>query len=113
MGRTTRDGAPALAAARALVSRWFGSRDVLLTDSGTSALALALRMAVAARPDRPTVALPAWACYDLATAADAADVGVVLYDLDPATLGPDWASLDRALSAGVPRWWWCTPTASP
>jgi dTDP-4-amino-4,6-dideoxygalactose transaminase len=93
--------APALTEARVLVTRWFGSRDVLLTDSGTSALALALRMAVRARPDRPRVALPAWACYDLATAADAADVGVVLYDLDPATLGPDWGSLDRALSAGV------------
>ena len=52
-------------------------------------------------PERRRVALPAWGCYDLATAADAADTGVVLYDLDPVTLGPDWASLDRALATEV------------
>jgi dTDP-4-amino-4,6-dideoxygalactose transaminase len=79
----------------------FGPKQVLLTDSGTSALALALRLAVDLRPDRPQVALPAWACYDLATAADAADVGVVLYDIDPTTLGPEWGSLERALAVGV------------
>jgi dTDP-4-amino-4,6-dideoxygalactose transaminase len=79
----------------------YGSREVLLTDSGTSALAIALGVVVAARPDRPQVALPAWGCYDLATAADLANIGVVLYDLDPASLGPDWASLNRALATGV------------
>ena len=69
----------------------FGAAEVLLTDSGTSALGLAIRSAVSARPGHP-VALPAFACYDLATAADAAGADVVLYDLDPATLAPDPAS---------------------
>jgi len=86
---------------RALLLKDYDARDVLLTDSGTSALALALRLAVAHRPQSPRVALPAWACYDLATAADTADIEVVLYDVDPATLGPDWSSLDRVLAAGV------------
>ena len=95
------DATPALAGVRELLLRQYVGRDVLLTDSGTTALALALCLAVTLRPECPRVALPAWACYDLATAADAADVGVVLYDLDPATLGPDGSSLDRTLAAGV------------
>jgi dTDP-4-amino-4,6-dideoxygalactose transaminase len=93
--------ASALESARQLLLQITGARDALLTDSGTSALALALRLAVGAHRDCPRVVLPAWGCYDLATAADTADVEVVLYDLDPRTLGPDWDSLDRALSAGA------------
>jgi perosamine synthetase len=79
----------------------YGARALLLVDSGTTALALALRLVTALRPGPAIVALPGWSCYDLATAADLAEVGVLLYDLDPATLGPDWASLDRALAAGA------------
>lgn len=87
--------------ARTLLSERYRSREVLLTDSGTTALALALKLAVAQRPHAPRVALPAWACYDLATAADTAGVDVLLYDLDPATLGPDWDSLGQVLASGV------------
>jgi dTDP-4-amino-4,6-dideoxygalactose transaminase len=47
------------------------------------------------------VALPAYSCYDLATAADGAGAEVVLYDVDPATLGPDWESLREALRRGA------------
>ena len=74
--------------------------DVLLTDSGTSALGLALRPADRATAAAP-VALPGWGCYDLATAADAAGTDVLLYDLLPDTLGPDWDSLERVLAQGV------------
>jgi dTDP-4-amino-4,6-dideoxygalactose transaminase len=75
----------------------WGARDVQQTRSGTVALALALAAA-----DRPSarVALPAYGCYDLATAADASGRRVVLYDLDPATLAPEPASFARALEAG-------------
>ena len=83
--------------ARGLVERDFRASDVLLTASGTDALALALSAASAIRPGAP-VALPAYGCYDLATAADAADLPVALYDLDPATLAPDAGSLARALA---------------
>jgi dTDP-4-amino-4,6-dideoxygalactose transaminase len=86
--------------ARARVSRRLASiyrpLSLALTDSGTTALALALHLASKGRPGRP-ILLPAWGCYDLATAADAADVSVSLYDLDPATLGPDWDSLAQGL----------------
>ncbi len=84
--------------ARTLVAR-LDRRHVLLTDSGTSALLLALRLATARRPG--PVALPAFACYDLATAAVGAGVTVLPYDVDPATLAPDLDSLRSALRAGA------------
>jgi DegT/DnrJ/EryC1/StrS aminotransferase family len=82
-----------------LLTQTYGAEAVLLTDSGTSALHLALRLAVEERPG--PVALPAYCCYDIATAADAAGVSFLLYDLDPTTLGPDWSSLRHALDQGA------------
>lgn len=95
---------PARAAlARAEVEQWlqatYAPAAWRWTDSGTSALALALRLA--SEEGRRPVALPAYGCYDLATACDAAGVRVFLYDVDPATLGPDWGSLEQALQAGA------------
>lgn len=78
----------------------FAADAVHLTDSGTSALAVAITAACHERRDA-AVALPAYCCYDVATAAAAADAPVVLYDLDPATLGPDWGSFERALKSGA------------
>lgn len=69
----------------------YGARDALLTNSGTSALRLAIEGAVSST-ERP-VALPGYGCYDLASAAEGARAPVALYDLDPTTLGPDGASL--------------------
>ena len=78
----------------------FQPRRLALLDSGTSALAVAIRLSGPAG-GVPVVALPAYGCYDLATAADMAGAQVVLYDLDPATLGPDAVSLEAALAQGV------------
>ncbi len=83
-------------AVESLLRSHFGVAAVRATSSGTAALTLAIR-ASAARTGRRRVALPAWACYDLATAADGADAEVALYDLDPATLGPEPESFRRAL----------------
>ena len=69
--------------------------DVLFTDSGTSALRLAIEGAVL-HTKRP-VALPAYACYDVAAAAVGAGAGIVFYDVDPETLAPDESSVVRAL----------------
>jgi perosamine synthetase len=86
------------------ILRWleaeYGMPRVLLTDSGTTALTLALRVAAARRPGLPCV-LPGYGCYDLATAALGAGVSVRLYDLDPATLAPEPTSLARALEGGA------------
>lgn len=90
--------------ARPAVIEWlkarYGMPRVVLTDSGTSALTLALRAAAARRPGLPCV-LPGYGCYDLATAAIGAGVSVRLYDLDPATLAPEPASLAQALAGGA------------
>jgi len=83
-----------------LEAGWPGRR-AILTDSGTTALSLALRP-LPAGSSHP-VALPAYACYDVATALDTARVPFVLYDLDPATLGPDFDSLRRVLNEGADR----------
>lgn len=82
----------------AMLAEESGASRVVLTASGTAALTLAM---AGSRVGRPRVALPAWGCPDLATAADGADASVLLYDLDPRTLGPDLDSLARVLRHGV------------
>ena len=79
-----------------LLQQRYRSHHVVLTDSGTGALTLALAAAIAGRP-APLIALPAYGCYDLATAALGVGGGVVLYDVDPDTLSPALGSLERAL----------------
>ncbi len=83
---------------RELLSATYPRSEFVLADSGTSALAIA--MLVSAPPGRtPRIALPAYGCFDLVTAADIAGAEVVFYDLDPATLAP--RSIDQALASGV------------
>ena len=72
----------------------YSPKAVLLTDSGTTALRAAL---VNTLGPGVAVALPAFACYDLVTAANGAGVPVVLYDTDPHTLAPDLSSVRMAL----------------
>ena len=86
--------------AEALIRERYAPRALLRTDSGTSALALAIRGAAARSPGLP-VALPAYCCYDVATAAVGAEVPVVLYDVDPQTLAPSAVSLRAALAGGA------------
>jgi dTDP-4-amino-4,6-dideoxygalactose transaminase len=47
------------------------------------------------------VLLPAYTCYEVATAAVGAGVRVALYDLDPETLEPDWDSVRSAAAHGA------------
>ncbi|MEX2284990.1 MAG: DegT/DnrJ/EryC1/StrS family aminotransferase [Gemmatimonadota bacterium] len=84
------------AALDSAIREYWGSRDTALTNSGTVALSLAISAAL--RDPNGTVALPAYGCYDLASAADGANARVVLYDLDPGTLTPNRESLLRALA---------------
>jgi hypothetical protein len=80
------------------LTKQYGARNALLTDSGTSALVLALRLTAAARAP---VAFPAYGCIDLVGAAIEAGVRVRLYDVDPSTLSPDLDSLRAACARGV------------
>ncbi|HET7585733.1 MAG TPA: DegT/DnrJ/EryC1/StrS family aminotransferase [Gemmatimonadaceae bacterium] len=94
------DGTRAADDLRAVLARDFAADHVDLTDSGTSALVLALRAATAGGV-HGTVAMPAYACIDIIAAARHAGVRVRLYDLDPLTLAPDRDSLKRVLHRGV------------
>ena len=78
----------------------YAPRGMLFTDSGTSALGAALIGVLLSRP-RSTVAVPAFACYDVATALNAAGANVLLYDIDPRTLAPDLDSLRGAMRGDV------------
>jgi len=84
-------------ATEALCER-FRASDALLTDSGTSALILALRAIV---PRGGTIAYPGYSCIDLTAAAVGAGMRVRLYDLDPNTLSPDLQSVKKAIDRGV------------
>lgn len=77
----------------------YGARDVCLTDSGTTALRLAIAGSLAGREG--FVALPAYACYDVATAAIGARATVRLYDIDSATLAPNARSIERLIDEGA------------
>ena len=100
MARNGRAGPGAEEQVVALLRERYAPRAVLLTESGTAALTAALLGIVKDRPGS-AVALPAYACYDVATAADGADVQVFLYDTDPRTLAPDLAQLQAILRHDV------------
>jgi perosamine synthetase len=95
--RPARDERPALL--RELCATYAADAGVLC-GSGSQALRLAIELSQRAAGSRH-VALPAFSCYDVAAAAVAADATISLYDLDPATLGPDLDSLRAALNAGA------------
>jgi perosamine synthetase len=80
------------------LSATFDAPEVLLTDSGTSALVLALE---AMSAPGGVVAIPGYACIDLIAAAIRARRPVMLYDVDPDTLAPDLRSLRAVLERGA------------
>ena len=76
----------------------FSASTCVLTDSGTSALVLALRLLL---PRGGIVGLPAYGCVDITSAVKFAGLRARLYDIDPATLSPDLDSVRRLLERGV------------
>ena len=97
----TKRGRDAAAGVSAALEAHLGQTESLFVDSGTSALGISLR-ALDASTRRP-VAIPAFACYDVATAVNAAGAPFILYDVDPITLSPDPHSLRSALALGADR----------
>jgi dTDP-4-amino-4,6-dideoxygalactose transaminase len=87
-----------LDALAASLRREFGAERCVLTDSGTSALVLALRLLVG---KNGTVALPGFGCVDITSAVRYAGVNARLYDIDPLTLSPDLGSVRSVLEQGV------------
>jgi hypothetical protein len=83
------------------LERRFAAEEVLLTASGTDALTLALRFAATRLGDGIPVALPAYTCYDVLTAAVGANARVRFYDIDPVSLTPEPRSFAEAARSGV------------
>jgi perosamine synthetase len=102
---TARNGAQERWEARvgALLQERYAARAVLLTESGTAALTATLLGVLQDRAGGAPapIALPAYACYDVATAADGAGVPVFLYDVNPGSLGPDLTQVETALRHGA------------
>ena len=90
-----------LEALRASLVNDYLAEDATLVGSGTHALQLALGSVDRGGRERLLVAAPAFTCFDIATALIGADVDVMLYDIDPATLGPDLDSLSDTLASGA------------
>jgi perosamine synthetase len=91
-------GSHDIAALDEKLRRAFGAHSVALVDSGTSALAMAMRATTRAGGE---IALPAYACVDVGAAAIFAQLRVRLYDIDPNTLSPDLDSVARVLAEGA------------
>lgn len=87
-------GDPRAVLAAGLVAQYAGA-GAILTASATHALSRALVHAVREKPGA-SILLPAYTCFEVATAAVACGARVLLYDLDDQTLGPDWESVRRA-----------------
>ncbi len=84
----------------ALLKERYAADAVVLTASGTHALQLAIGIAVRAS-GRDAVALPAYSCYDVATAGAGAAARLEFYDIEADTLAPDRPSLRSAIERGV------------
>jgi perosamine synthetase len=97
VARPGRDSSPAL---QAYLRQAYDAEHVALCGSGTQALQLALQMARRHTSDA-AVALPAFTCFDVATAAVALEARIALYDVDPETLAPDMDSVRRVLRGGA------------
>ena len=82
-----------------LLEHEFGSERAV-PMAGTDALQVALHVAMRTVGDT-AIALPAFSCFDVATAAVATRGRLRFYDVDPSTLGPDMGSLERVLARGT------------
>jgi hypothetical protein len=100
MARATlgKGSSEAVAELRVRLEERFGGT-CILTDSGTHALQLAIEVAVTRRPG--PVLIPAYTCYDVATAVIGAGAEALVYDVDPDSLTPDLDSVRAGLRRGA------------
>ena len=84
-----------------VLEREYSADEVILCDTGTSALALAIRGVRERTRHAGPLGLPAFSCFDVGAAAVGAAVPLVFYDLDPETLAPDLGSFLAALRRGA------------
>lgn len=92
--------AGAIQKAELALSHAYPDHRCYLTSNGTSALAAAFCASIGGGI-KGRVALPAYACPDVATAAIGAGFKILLYDVNPNTLAPDEQSVLNALHSGA------------
>ena len=83
------------------LARDYAASGGVLCGSGTQALQLAIAMGMRGASKGESVALPAFTCFDVASAAIGAAVPITLYDVDPDTLSPNLDALARAFAGGA------------
>ena len=84
---------------RASLQRRYRADGCCLLGSGTQSLQAAIELAT--RNSDAPVLLPAYSCYEVASAAVGANVPVALYDVDVITLEPNWSSVRAAAAHGA------------
>ena len=78
---------------------YLGVSQCALTNSGRTALYLLLEiLKKKVGGQRDEVVIPGYTCYSVAASCAKAGLKINVYDLDPATLQPDFNSLRRATS---------------
>src|SRR5260370_11283627 len=82
------------------LEREYSAERAFLCGSGTQALQVALLLAMRQVGDA-CVALPAFTCFDVASAAVGVRARIRFYDLVPSTLAPDLESLQGVLERGT------------
>lgn len=85
---------------RTILERDYASQTALLCGSGTQALEIALKMTMGRVGPNAIAALPAFSCYDVATAAASSGAQIILYDIDPDTLALLPAVASRLVRSG-------------
>jgi dTDP-4-amino-4,6-dideoxygalactose transaminase len=83
------------------VKRRFGARHVFFATSGRAGLSASLRAMRTLCPQRDEVLLPAFTSFSVPSAVVNAGLKVGLYDLNPRTLAPDLASLEKAMNRNI------------
>ena len=86
---------------REMIRAVYAADEAILLGSGTQALQVAIRAAGRLMGGDFVVALPAFTCFDVASAAVGAGARIALYDVEPSTLAPDFDSLLCTLAAGA------------
>lgn len=86
---------------REMIRAAYGADEAVLLGSGTQALQVAIRAAARLVGADPIVALPAFTCFDVASAAVGAGARIALYDVEPSTLAPNLDSLAVTLAQGA------------
>jgi perosamine synthetase len=101
VGGLLRPGSDPVGALSELLREEYGALRVALVGSGTQALQIALALAAGSAAGRGSIGLPAYSCYDVASAALWLGRPVRFYDLNPVTLSPDPESVRDLLARGV------------